>query len=337
MKLTAVKSKEIDNRIHNKNASNINFKGFADAATIFWTLVDAGGRGAQFTVEDMLGTNFPRTYKGAMAGYEYTGKINWASVKQEGIREFLTGPTMVGAPIVILAAATKMCGKTSGTHCENITNLSHLAMQLGEESMTESAFEESFLKIIVEDVLNNSAKNLDESAKTQASAELIEGIKNYRAVQNTIKNAASKTDKKEAKKTAQKLLDELVLKFESILKAGNNSYKKLNFQNSKYSINENTVGETNFKNYLKYIDAYIEDYIKTNGTKDERKIVKLGSKAIESFEKSWLGKRMIIASSMIVVTGILMSMIPKLYTLASGGVNPNAVNIYEEAKKKEEK
>ena len=52
-----------NNKVNNKNVS---FKGIADFATVFWNFVDKGGRGLQFTVEDMFGTNIPRTYSGAM-------------------------------------------------------------------------------------------------------------------------------------------------------------------------------------------------------------------------------------------------------------------------------
>ena len=39
-------------------------------------------------------------------------------------------------------------------------------------------------------------------------------------------------------------------------------------------------------------------------------------------------------ASMIFLTGVIMSFIPKLYTLVSGTVNPNASAIYNEAEKK---
>ena len=62
MKLTAInntlrQNKTNSNNISNKqnnNQKNVSFKGFADAAVTFWKFVDAGGRGLQFTVEDML-------------------------------------------------------------------------------------------------------------------------------------------------------------------------------------------------------------------------------------------------------------------------------------------
>ena len=138
MKLTAIGNQQIrqKNTNNNQNNKNVQFKGLTDTLVRTWEIID-GSRGIQFTVEDMLGTNIPRTYSGAMSGYEYTGKINWPYFWQEGIREFLTGPTMTCAPIAILALITKMSGKTASTHKENIVNLSYLAGKLKETELEE--------------------------------------------------------------------------------------------------------------------------------------------------------------------------------------------------------
>ena len=83
---------------------------------------------------------------------------------------------------------------------------------------------------------------------------------------------------------------------------------------------------TKFKNYVEYASAYINDFTKKFGSD-------VNSENIAAFKKSWIGKRMITVASMFFITGILMSQIPKLYTKASGHVNPNASAIYDEAKK----
>ena len=125
---------QVNNKSNNDN--KVSFKGGADTLVKFWQFVDNGGRAMQFTVEDMTGTNVPRSIKGALAGYKYTGKINVPALLQEGIREFLTGPTMCVAPVAILALANKFAGKTSNTHLENIINLSHLMDKLPKESLS---------------------------------------------------------------------------------------------------------------------------------------------------------------------------------------------------------
>ena len=60
---------------------------------------------------------------------------------------------------------------------------------------------------------------------------------------------------------------------------------------------------------------------------------KVTNEAVQNFKSGWLAKRMGIIAAMIGVTGFAMSYIPKLYTKASGNVNPNAKEIYKEAEK----
>ena len=158
-KLTSIKSvKSEQNRTKNSNNNKkTSFKGGADNLIRAWQVID-NSRALQFTVEDMLGTNIPRTYKGAMAGYKYTGEVNVPALLQEAIREFLTGPTMCAVPIAVLALAKKSMGRSSDTHAENIRNLSHLA-----QSATGKAenFKDSFYRTVAEDMLKQTLKNND--------------------------------------------------------------------------------------------------------------------------------------------------------------------------------
>lgn len=295
-------------------SSQPSFKGGVDTLTKFWQFVDDGGRALQFTVEDMTGTNIPRSIKGAMAGYKYTGKINVPALLQEAIREFLTGPTMCVAPVAILASATRLTGKTANTHMENIINLSHIMNSIASnEKLTKETFENTFYTAAAKDLLEHSiGKQTDENSIKA----LTDAIKKYSASD---------------KKTASKSLEDLQVLFEQIVKSQKENYKDTDFLAAKYSINSTKEGATKFKNYVGYITSYAKDYSKKFSTKDGN--VKVSSDLIENFKKSWLGKRFITVASMFFITGILMSFIPKIYTWASGGVNPNASAIYNEAKK----
>ena len=105
--------KNQNNDTRNKNSNNnVQFTGLMQGLGTFWDTV-AQSRALSFTLEDMCGTNVPRTIKGAFSGYDKTHKINWLAVAQEGIREFLTGPTMCFMPLGILAAAKKMGGNST--------------------------------------------------------------------------------------------------------------------------------------------------------------------------------------------------------------------------------
>ncbi|MBQ8635246.1 hypothetical protein IJX73_01735 [bacterium] len=329
MKLNAInntnvnRQNKIDNKKNNKAYNNNqNFCGIADSATVFWNFVDAGGRGLQFTVEDMLGTNIPRTYKGAMSGYKYTGKINIPSLLQEAIREFLTGPIMTIAPIAILNAATRMTGKTADTHRANIENLSYLAGQLPKEENTPEVFKEKFIKKSVEDLLEQTISKTPDKASVET---LSEGILNYGEL-------ASKAKTKPEKKAAKEALAELQTTFESIVKSQKENFNGRDLQKARYSTYNGKNGTTAFSNYVSYITNYANDYIRTNTTKSNT--IDLAEKTINAFQTSWLGKRGLVIGSMIGLTGVALSVIPKLYTFASGKDNPTGKEIYAEAERR---
>ena len=288
-----------------------------DTLIKFWEVVD-NSRALQFTVEDMLGTNIPRTYKGAMAGYKYTGKINVPALIQEAIREFLTGPTMCVVPIATLALAKKNMGHSSNTTAENIRNLSHLA----KTSIEQGNFnEESFFETVAKDLLKQTLDNNGEYSDKDVE-KITEGLKKYHEImKQTPKDRAHKKSIKRAKEEA---LNELQASFSGIIKSRSTDYKNSDFLNATYSISKEQKGSKNFKNYMEATAGYFADI-----TKKGKEITK---DSIERFRDSWVGKRCLVIGSMIGLTGICMSFIPKLYTLASGNINPNASAIYNEAK-----
>jgi len=103
---------------------------------------------------------------------------------------------------------------------------------------------------------------------------------------------------------------------------------------SKYSISEAKTGSANFKNYVEYMSNYAHDYSKKFAKGSSDGVCGLN---INNFKNSWIGKRVAVIASMFAITGICMSVIPKLYTLASGSRNPNASAIYDEAQGKNTK
>lgn len=317
MKLSAVRNFQYEPSINNaktKKQNDPSFKGgFANACVNFWRFVDNGGRALQFTVEDCTETNIPRSIRGAVAGYQYTKKINVLGFLQEAVREFLTGPTMCVTPVAILTLATKLSGKTSNTHVENIRNLSYITSQIKAENA--DTFKNSFFTKTIEDMLN---KSTGKDVKAEDVSYLVEKLKSYN----------STTDKKKSKQ----ILEELNNLFQSIVKRDVENYNGIDFANAKYSITKEKTGETNFKNYMGYVSSWADDF--------GLAITKKGSNAFDNknislFKNSWIGRRLFVISGMIGITGILMSFIPKIYTKVSGRVNPNASAIYDEAKKNE--
>ncbi len=330
MKISSVNSINIEQNKDFNNKKNVPFKSGVDKLVNFWQFVDNGGRALQFTVEDMFGTNFPRTYKGAMAGYKYTGKVNIPALLQEAIREFLTGPTMCITPVAVLALAKKS-GKTANTHIENIENLSYLMKQAAKQG--NSINQDNFLKTVIKDLIT---KTSGKEAVNDDIDTLLKALKEYKEKASGLssKEFLKKTGKKAAKKDVSSALENLQTTFESIIKRTKDNFKNTDFTQVKYSINESRQGSTNFKNYVEYIDAYIQDFAK-RFSKDG--LLNATQENISKFKSLFMGKRIITIASMFAITGFLMSFIPKIYTLASGGINPNASAIYKEADKNKQK
>ena len=362
MKLNAVNAnttrqnkQNININTNNKQNKNVNFKGFTDTLVKTWEIID-GSRGIQFTVEDMLGTNIPRTYSGAMSGYEYTGEINWPYLLQEGIREFLTGPTMTCAPIAILALITKASGKTANTHKENIVNLSYLASQLKpEQDLDEESFTKEFIKKVTQDTLEKTINSDPRAEKVAIEEADVDELSNliikytqqtkpennetgFKGILENIKGFFDKTTKSQNKQKnieAKNIIAQTQEKFEDIVKKQKTSFKDTDFGVAKYSVSNTQTGATAFENYVKYIGAYVNDYAKAN--KDKEGLINLAQETIVKFRDSWSAKRLGTIGAMIIGTGFIMSFIPKLYTLASGGINPGGKAIYDEAAKRESK
>lgn len=94
------------------------FKG--TLAVNFWDAVARGGFAASFTLQDMTGTNLPRTYQALQRNKEITGENNYKAAIEVAAREFITGPSMTFIPMAVLAFSKKKCGKANDVPLENI-------------------------------------------------------------------------------------------------------------------------------------------------------------------------------------------------------------------------
>ena len=333
MKLSSVNNATVkqNNTNNYSKQKNPSFKGATDGIVNFWQFVDNGGRALQFTVEDMLGTNFPRSYKGAMAGYKYTGKINWLALAQEAIREFLTGPTMCVTPVAVLAVAKKVGGKSANTHIENIVNLSNIMQQAGKAAKDGAITENDFFRATVADMLT---KSTGEAAKEADVDTMLSALTNYNNLNKALSEGKdlTKAQKKSLKAGIKEAQENLQQAFNGIVKRVKPDYKNTDFTQASYTIKGDKQGATSFKNYIDYTVAYAKDFGK-KFSKDN--LLNATEENVKNFKKTMSGARLATIAGMIAITGFLMSFVPKIYTLASGNVNPNATAIYNEAEKEE--
>ncbi len=312
------------------NNNNVNFCGLTNMLSSFWLWVENGGRAISFTVEDMGGTNIPRTIMGMFAGFRYTHKINFNSLKQEGIREFLTGPTMTFMPMAILAGLKKVWGKSANTHVENLRNLSYLAQGTLENGKID---DKKFISKISKDMLEKTIGKLCTNSPSDVCDLTKDDVENLSNAILKYKNilADNSINKKVKKSELSKALENAQEIFSSVVKRTKDNYKSCDFLTASYSVSNTASGATSFKDYVGYIGDYLNDF----SIYTKKQLHNLDSNAlISKFKNNYIGKRLTTVALMVTITGILMSYIPKLYTWASGGVNPNAKAIYNEADKK---
>ena len=147
-----------NNSYSRKNpAANTSFTGVTDGLIKFWEGVDRGGLAASFTVQDMLGTNIPRTWAARNVGKEYTGKNNWTAVLENGLREFLTGPSMFVVPGAVLYGSMRYAGKANGVPVQTIKDFGDIVSQNLDKIDTSSVekFKETFYRGVLDKAVNN--------------------------------------------------------------------------------------------------------------------------------------------------------------------------------------
>ncbi len=296
--------------------NNPNFKGITQGLVDFWQFVDNGGRALQFTVEDMTGTNIPRSVKGLLAGKKYTGHYNIPAFLQEAIREFLTGPTMCLVPFGVITLAKKIGGKSANIETKNMRNLSYL---LSEKTVKQEgqSLEDAFYHTVVKDML-------DKSTEKDVAQDAVDGMVEL------FKKLGNNTDKKEE----GNILGEIQNYFEGTVKSLKDDYKETSFLDTKYTTEvldkqtgKQVIGSNNVRNYANYATSYIKDITKKFGET-------ISKEQIRNFCTSKQAYRLFTTiGGMIMLTGVLMCQIPKIYTKVTGLVNPNARAIYDEAKK----
>ena len=128
-----MKVNNVRNQIYNTPSYNANQRkagknsnpSFGGALAInFWDAVARGGFAASFTLQDMTGTNFPRTWQALQRNKEITGENNYKAAAEVTIREFVTGPSMTLIPMAVLAIAKKTGGSAMEVPMENIAPFS---------------------------------------------------------------------------------------------------------------------------------------------------------------------------------------------------------------------
>lgn len=334
------------------NSASPSFRGCGDPTTFLidmWAAIARGGLAASFTVQDMLGTNFPRTYAALGRNKDLTGKNNYKAAVEVAIREFTTGPSMFIIPALVLTGATrftKFAGEANRVAVDNIALFSEIT------------------KGTMNDLHNGTFKGVDFSAMTASEAkEAVDQIKRafYSDVFKGIFAQYDEGDGINVKEYVDLMMkaehpdtpkrnffmsmfnkkavvlgkqvdskDEIMAQLNSKFVADKKAHTKGwgNFLSAKIvpdgkSLNIGAIAD----DMRNFINDFAKQYVSA-----QRKDLKQGGKLIlekfiNNFRDMRMGSRFMTNVLMVIATGMFMCIIPKLYT--RNKTNPETDAIYE--------
>ena len=280
----------------------------------FWEAVERGGLAASFTIQDMLGTNIPRTWAAKDVGKDITGKNNWGAVLENGLREFLTGPSMFLVPAGVLAASSKYGGKSHSVPVQTIKDFGEIISNSNIDVTNKEAFKKSFY----ESVLKKAFYNFD--GINQADNLLDKGIDVNDYIKRILdmENAKSKGLFKNIRNipvpdSKEDILDGIINMFVKNKKANTSGYPDfLNalISDSKYAKNSKNL-EVRFSSLIERMGKYSDDFFAAFERSGKENVADF----VEQFTKNRMGGRFATNIAMGVFTAAFMWFIPKIYTV----------------------
>ncbi len=336
-----------------KNTSNkLSFKGFDPTTSLidFWAAIARGGLAASFTVQDMLGTNFPRTFAALDRNKDITGKNNYKAAIEVAIREFTTGPSMFIIPALVLSGASKYSGTANKVPVDNIAifsdimkgtvnNLSENKFKdvdfksLSKEELTDAGMQikRTFYKDVFESIFsqfdNKTGINVDEYVELMLKAESPNVPK-----RNFFMSMFNKKVMKDGVPVDSKdeVLSQLSTKFAADKKSHTNGWG--NFLSAKVIPDSKPLNISDIVDDMKnFSNDFAKQYITAQGKDIQAGSKVLVEKFVNNFRDSRIGSRFITNVMMVVATGLFMSIIPKLYTRSK--TNPETEAIYAQVNK----
>lgn len=313
-----------NNSYSRKNpAANTSFTGVTDGLIKFWEGVDRGGLAASFTVQDMLGTNIPRTWAARNVGKEYTGKNNWTAVLENGLREFLTGPSMFVVPGAVLYGSMRYAGKANGVPVQTIKDFGDIVSQNLDKIDTSSV--EKFKETFYRGVLDKAVNNFDAKKQTVDVASYVSDILRMEKApkKGLINNIAGKS----MPDSREEILQGIVNTFVRDKKANTKGYP--NFLTALITdakdVKAAAKHEIPIDDLIDRMGKFSDDFYKT--------LQKSGGSLSEDFVKSFTNKRMggrfATNIAMGIFTALAMWFIPRIYTI--GKTNPETDPVRQKA------
>lgn len=313
-----------NNSYSRKNpAANTSFTGVTDGLIKFWEGVDRGGLAASFTVQDMLGTNIPRTWAARNVGKEYTGKNNWTAVLENGLREFLTGPSMFVVPGAVLYGSMRCAGKANGVPVQTIKDFGDIVSQNLDKIDTSSV--EKFKETFYRGVLDKAVNNFDAKKQTVDVASYVSDILRMEKApkKGLINNIAGKS----MPDSREEILQGIVNTFVRDKKANTKGYPNFltalitDAKDAKAAAKHEIPIDDLIDRMGKFSDDFYKMLQKSGGS--------LSEDFVKSFTNKRMGGRFATNIAMGIFTALAMWFIPRIYTI--GKTNPETDPVRQKA------
>ena len=312
MKINEIKSVAQNSPMSINNKKDTSFKGVTDGLIKFWEGVDRGGLAASFTIQDMLGTNIPRTWAAKDVGKDLTGKNNWGAVLENGLREFLTGPSMFVVPGAVYYASMKIGGKSNGVPVQTIKDFSEIINNSNVSTQGKEVFKKDFYGSVLKKVFANfdGIDNIEKIA--EKGINLDDYVDEIIKMESAHKKGFWKNIRNiPVPESKEDILAGIVKRFVSDKKANTSGYqdflKALVTDNrledaAKYEIKIDEL----IKRMIKYSDDLFDSFSKSSDNFEE---------FLKNFTKKRMGSRFATNIAMGVFTALAMWFIPKIYTI----------------------
>ncbi len=296
------------------------FTGGADTLVKFWEAVDRGGLVASFTIQDMLGTNIPRTVAAKDIGKEFSNDpnyVNWTAVAENGLREFLTGPSMFAVPAGVLYGAMKHFGPAHGVDIKSINDMATILKSNPNAVKADNITD--FKKTFYTDVMNSVFENFDNKKAPINVDDYVDKIiqmeqAKSKGLVNKLKNVPNPNSKED-------ILESIIHNFISDKKANTKGYP--NFLSARL-LEESK--ETDVAKVFDKMDKFARDAFesfKKSGTESVDEF-------IDNFTTKRMGGRFVTNVAMGAATAAAMWFIPKIYSI--GKSNPETAALKDWSK-----
>lgn len=303
MQIQSVKSVN-NQKINGK--PNFRGVGVTDGLIKFFEGVAKGGAPGEFLMQDVAACGIPRTISSLNRNKEKLGHLNYLAAGETAIREVLTGSSTLVVPSLVILGTSKAIGSANKVSVASIKDYSNIMLNTAKTvDIKTPQIKEAFYTDVFKKIGENLGKKeaeLEGFAKSFAKKVL-----DYEAAPKN--SFIKKLLGKQAKDIPTKdvIMGEITDSFARIKKASVKNFDT-DFLSAQISKNNADGIEGIVKSLKNYTDDFMGKAVKTPA--------KTAEAFINKFKNIRVGSRFLMGVATVVLTGLFMTIIPKLYTLS---------------------